>query len=75
MLFMPKENFTIMFDGLINKDFSSANATQQWFNTYTGEFSEERKYEKIKDNFWPWQPWRGEADTILIIRNLTSKKK
>ncbi|MCW2121218.1 DUF4038 domain-containing protein [Flavobacterium sp. 7A] len=75
MLFMPKENFTIMFDGLINKDFSSANATQQWFNTYTGEFSEERKYEKIKDNFWPWQPWRGEADTILIIRNLKSKKK
>ena len=55
--------------------FNYENATQQWFNTLTGEFTEEVKYEYKELGFWEWRPWRGEADAVLIIRNLELLEK
>ena len=76
MMFVPKENFTIMYEGFFHKNYDTSETTIQWFNTLTGEFSEVQKINKtIKNNFWPWQPWRGEADTILILQNLKPKNK
>lgn len=74
MLFVPKENFTIMYEGYMHKNYDTSETTLQWFNTLTGEFSEVQKINNTKKhNFWPWQPWRGEADTILILQNLKPK--
>lgn len=57
------------------KEFNYENATQQWFNTLTGEFTEEVEYKYNRLGHWDWRPWRGEADAILIIRNLKKKEK
>lgn len=75
LFFVPKENYTVLYEYFLKKNYDYSNGTEQWFNTITGEFSEEKKLEKKNNDFWQWQPWRGEADTILILRNLKSKKE
>ena len=75
LLYTPKENHSISPTAQIRNEFNYENATQQWFNTLTGEFTQEEPYELQKWGFWDWRPWRGEADAILIIRNLRSKQR
>ncbi|WP_346882629.1 DUF4038 domain-containing protein [uncultured Algibacter sp.] len=72
LFYVPKENHVVSIKGNITKHFNWEKATKQWFNTLTGEFSEVRNYEKKRSDFYPWQPWRGEVDAILIIRGLES---
>lgn len=58
----------------LSKEFDYQNATKQWFNTITGEFTKEEKLKfEHKYGFWDYRPWRNEADAILIIRNLKQK--
>ena len=74
LMYTPKESHYINIKGQIEKEFNYENATQQWFNTLTGKFTDEVKLEFVNTyGFWDWRPWRMEADAILIIRNLRSK--
>lgn len=74
LLYFPKEVHQDDIRQQLEKEFNWENATQQWFNTLTGEFTEEVKLEfKHKYNFWDWRPWRHEADAIWIISNLEPK--
>ncbi|BAX81090.1 apiosidase-like domain-containing protein [Labilibaculum antarcticum] len=75
LVYAPKENNWVGANKIISDKFNPENATKQWFNTLTGEFSEEVKYVKKSLEFWDWRPWKGEADAILIIRGLEKKKK
>jgi hypothetical protein len=69
LMYAPKEN-QYVGSNAASKEFDDRNATQQWFNTLTGEFTKEVPYENKRLGFWDWRPWRGEADAVLIIRNL-----
>lgn len=73
LMYAPRENQWVGPNPVVTKEFNYENATQQWFNTLTGEFTEEIKFEVKELGFWNWRPWRGEADAILIIRNLVPK--
>lgn len=69
--YFPKEVHQDDIRQQFDKEFKWENATQQWFNTLTGELTEEVKLEfKHKYNFWDKRPWRHEADAVLIVRNL-----
>ncbi|WP_250629765.1 apiosidase-like domain-containing protein [Aureibaculum algae] len=63
LIYMPKENYKVTLWHLSkeNKD----TATMQWFNTLTGEYT---KIEDFDKNRAELSPWRGKADTILIIQ-------
>ncbi|PWJ37921.1 apiosidase-like domain-containing protein [Sediminitomix flava] len=74
LMYTPKENNWVGTNQVLKKNFDTSNATQQWFNTITGEFTEENKLDIRSFAFWDDRPWEGEADTILIIRNLKPKK-
>ncbi|WP_252191160.1 DUF4038 domain-containing protein [Polaribacter sp. Q13] len=71
MLYIPKE---VHFDDVerqLKAEFNYKDATKQWFNTLTGEFTKEEKLVfKHKYGFWDYRPWRNKADAILIISNL-----
>nr|WP_320118881.1 DUF4038 domain-containing protein [uncultured Marinifilum sp.] len=73
LLYAPKENNWVGANKVISDKFNYKNATKQWFNTLTGEFSKEVKYVKKPLEFWDWRPWKAEADAILIIRGLEKK--
>ena len=73
LLYTPKENNWIGANAIVDREFEYENATRQWFNTLTGEYTEVQKYERIDLGFWDDRPWKGEADAILIIRNLEVK--
>ncbi len=73
LMYTPKDNQWSGVHGQISKEFEYENATQQWFNTLTGEFTTEVGYDKKEYAFWDTRPWQGEADAILIIRNLKAK--
>lgn len=75
LVYTPKENQWVGAGKVIKEKFEHQNATKQWFNTLTGEFTEEEPYVKKNLEFWDWRPWQGEADAILIIRGLEPKKK
>jgi hypothetical protein len=75
LMYTPKENQWVGANPVVKNEFDHNNATQQWFNTLTGEFTEEVKFKLKELGFWNWRPWRGEADAILIIRNLESKEQ
>lgn len=75
LLYAPKENNWVGANKVISDKFNHKNATKQWFNTITGEYTEEEKYIKKSLEFWDWRPWKGEVDAILIIRNLEQKTK
>lgn len=76
LVYNPKENnWSGGTAKALKAMFDHSEATKQWFNTLTGEFTKEVKYIKKPLEFWDSRPWEGEADTILIIRNLKPKKK
>ncbi|GAA4237646.1 DUF5060 domain-containing protein [Postechiella marina] len=74
MQYMPKEVHSDDIKRHLDTDFDYQNATSQWFNTITGEFTKEEKLVfEHKYGFWDYRPFRNEADAILIIRNLKQK--
>lgn len=75
LVYAPKENQWVSADRAISGVFGWKQATQQWFNTLTGEYSPVEPYVKGQPSFWDARPWRGEADTILVVRNLEPIKK
>ena len=56
LMYVPKENHSCSVNSQISKEFDAKNATEQWFNTLTGEFTKEKKYNN--NDFWSWRPWR-----------------
>lgn len=73
--YMQKDVHSDDIKGYLGGAFDYDNATKQWFNTLTGEFTKEEKLVfPYKYGFWEWRPWRNEADAVLIIRNLKPKK-
>lgn len=75
LLYCPKENHYIGANNQLKRDFDYSNATTQWFNTLTGEFTKEEKFVYKDLGFWEPRPWRNEADAILIFRNLKALTK
>jgi hypothetical protein len=76
MQYFPKEVHSDDIKRYLDNEFNYENATRQWFNTLTGEFTKEEKLVfKHKYGFWDYRPFRNEADAIFIIRNLKHKKK
>lgn len=76
MQYIPKEVHSDDIKRMLEAEFNYKNATWQWFNTITGEFTKEVQLEfEHKYGFWDYRPWRNEADAILIIRKLEQKKK
>lgn len=75
LMYAPKENNWVGAAKIIKDKFDHKYATKQWFNTLTGAYTKEVKYEKKSLEFWDWRPWKNEADAILIIRNLKKKNK
>ena len=74
MQYMPKEVHSDDIKRLLTNEFNYEKATWQWFNTITGEFTDEVALEfKHKYGFWDARPWRNAADSVLIIRNLKDK--
>lgn len=74
MMYVPKENQSVGTNNLVTTKFEHKFATQQWFNTLTGEYSKEEKYNPNM-NFWDPRPFKGEADAVLIVRNLKALEK
>jgi hypothetical protein len=74
LMYTPKENHYIGSSAAF-KEFDHTDATQQWFNTLTGEFTKEAPYERPNPGFWDWRPWRDEADAVLVIRGLKAKNE
>lgn len=69
LMYITKEVHWGSAAGALKKKYKMENATVQWFNTLTGEFSESEKMRTKGLAFWDYRPWRNEADAILIIRN------
>ncbi|MGY6647490.1 hypothetical protein [Wenyingzhuangia sp. IMCC45574] len=75
LLYVPKEVYHADVKRQLDKEFDYSNATWQWFNTVTGDYTQEKKIEfKHKYGFWDWRPFRNEGDAILIVKGLKSKK-
>lgn len=62
LFYLPKEHYQISIYGGPEK---AETGTYQWFNTYTGEYSEEKPFEK---QFFV-NPWHLKADAILIRKH------
>ena len=76
LMYAPKESHYVNVQGQLEDEFDYGKATWQWFNTLTGEYTEEVPVEfPNKYGFWDWRPWRMEADAILVVRNLEPKDK
>lgn len=76
LLYVPKEVHHTDVKRQLDKQFDYSNATWQWFNTITGEYTPEKKVMfKHKYGFWDWRPFRNKADAILIVKGLKSNKK
>ncbi|MBB3696847.1 DUF4038 domain-containing protein [Flammeovirga yaeyamensis] len=73
MMYTPKECQWIGVANVVKK-FDASEAKQQWFNTLTGEFSDEEPYNTKPFDFWYERPWKGEADVILIVKDLKPKE-
>jgi len=66
LLYVPKEVYNDDVKNQLDKEFNYENASKQWFNTLTGEYTKEEKVEfKNYYQIWDWRPWRNEADAIL----------
>ncbi|MEM9339803.1 MAG: DUF5060 domain-containing protein [Bacteroidota bacterium] len=72
MAYTPKESHWIGIGYSLKKNYDFSNATHQWFNTLTGEFTKEEKHKEFP-TFYDERPWRGEADAIWIVRGLKKK--
>ncbi len=77
LMYVPKENNWISASKVIKDKLDFSNATEQWFNTLTGEYSPEIPYQNnsIVSEMWDGRPWKNEADAILIIKGLEKKKQ
>ncbi|MDO6761282.1 DUF4038 domain-containing protein [Tamlana sp. 2_MG-2023] len=75
LMYAPKENNWVSANPVVEGQFDYRYATTQWFNTLTGEFTKEEKYNSKDFQFWNPRPWRHEADAILIVKNLKPKKE
>ncbi|APZ45533.1 hypothetical protein BW723_04145 [Polaribacter reichenbachii] len=73
MLFVPKENNWVGVVEGLKKKFDFSEAKEVWFNTLTGEYTEEESFDKKAYNFWKKRPWHLEADAIRIVKNLKLK--
>ena len=74
LLYVPKEVYYANVQTQVEKEFNGEEATIQWFNTVTGEYSKEEKLVfQHKYGFWDWRPWRDEADVIMIVKGLKQK--
>lgn len=62
LYFIPKENYQLSMYGA--KDAGVRSGSYQWFNTYTGEYTEEKSFTGGNMK----APWPNEADAILIRR-------
>ena len=72
--YIPSEVHSTDIQAQLDAEFDYSNATKQWFNTITGEYTPEEKMEfKNKWEFWDYRPWRNEADVILIVKGLKKK--
>ena len=75
LLFLPKEVYNDDVKNQLEEEFDFTQATVQWFNTLTGEYTPEEKLEfKHFYTIWDWRPWRNEADAIMVIRQLKTTK-
>ncbi len=63
LVYIPKENYAVKLWYLSKENKNSA--TVQWFNTLTGEYTKPIDFEKDTANK---SPFRGKADSILIVR-------
>jgi len=63
LMYVPKENHQVKLSFLSKEN--KETATMQWFNTLTGEYTKVFDFEKYKAEK---SPWKGDADTILIVR-------
>lgn len=72
LMYVPKEcHYTATRQAM--KKFNTENATIQWFNTLTGEFTETKPYKDAQPTAWEKdnpRPFRYEADAVIIIRGL-----
>ncbi|MEM9721081.1 MAG: DUF5060 domain-containing protein [Bacteroidota bacterium] len=62
LFYIPKEMYQITF--YTQKGAGKRSGTYQWFNVYTGEYTEEMEYQEI----FLKSPWSNIADAILIRR-------
>lgn len=72
LMYVPKESHYTATRIAMRK-FNTDNATIQWFNTWTGEFTELKSYKEGKPSAWNKEeprPFRYEADAVIIIRGL-----
>ncbi|MEM6641430.1 MAG: DUF4038 domain-containing protein [Bacteroidota bacterium] len=72
LIYVPKESHYAA-TRLAMRKFNTENATIQWFNTWTGEFTELQSYAEGKPTAWDQynpRPFRYEADAILIVRGI-----
>lgn len=63
LMYLPKYNYQASINW--QSPFFAKTGTYQWFNTLTGEYSEEIKY--VKGHFK--NPWYNKADAILIRKH------
>lgn len=76
LLYVPKEVHHADVKRQLDKEFDYSQATWQWFNTQTGVYTSEKPVIfEHKYGFWDWRPYRNQADAILIVKGLKSKKK
>ena len=74
LLYVPKEVYNDDVRDQLEEEFDFSEATKQWFNTLTGEFTDEEKVEyKNYYTIWDNRPFRDEADAVLLVRNLKPK--
>ena len=75
LMYVPKENNWTGATSPIKDLFDHKEATQQWFNTLTGEFTNPEPVRMKSLQFWDERPWEGEADAVLIVSGLKEKEK
>jgi hypothetical protein len=61
LMYIPKENEKLSFYG--KRPLATKEGAYQWFNAYTGAYSEVFNY---AGEAYFTSPWKGEADAILI---------
>ncbi|WP_282136706.1 DUF4038 domain-containing protein [Seonamhaeicola maritimus] len=72
LMYVPKESHYTATRNAVKK-FNTDNATIQWFNTWTGEFTELKSYAEGAPSAWDKEnprPFRYEADAVIIVRGL-----
>ncbi|WP_109829585.1 apiosidase-like domain-containing protein [Reichenbachiella versicolor] len=77
LIYVPKESHYAA-TRLAMRKYNTDDATIQWFNVLTGEFTELQSYKKGKPSAWDQhhpRPFRYEVDAVLIVRGLKPLEK